>query len=479
MRGLRVTGAVALTTIVAAGCSGGTRHVTVRSGLSAAAPTALSGSAPGLTTFGTATATVPADNAVVVVASNPEFSDSSTPPISDAKHDAIRAAVHRLGIDESAVSFAATSILGSSSQVAEIPVDVHKLPRIAHDVADAVGRVVPGSVPSLDFSVKDCSAALGGARAEAIRAATLRARTLADGANVRLGSIVGVAEGDASRGALGGLGLLAPVLNGVQCGEGAVPLLTSPIPQATSLDAKPEVELHEQLTVTFGLDNRASRTVSASGTAEAEAAADTAFVFISPGDGTSISSSSSSDSGGVQVPTTPPPLPDQRDAIVKALAPLHIPASHVEFEQTALGSNGGYIRVEMPAAQVRTSGPRVLSAVKNALRSEQSSVLQSGVAFSSSNCRALVGTALKAAVQDAERRVAALGRATNVNLGPNVGVTDTPAVATDPCNIDDAFSPSSLLLGAYGQGGSQLQSFDAAPRAKVSVSVGVSRAIAK
>jgi uncharacterized protein YggE len=476
VRGLRIGGAVAMAAVVAAGCSGGTRDVSVRSGLSAPGPMASTGSAPGLTTFGTASATVPADNAVVVVAANPEIADSSTPSISDAKHGAIRDAVHRFGIDDAAVSFVEASILGSSSQAAEIRVDVHKLPKVAHDVADAVRRVVPGAVTSLVFSVNDCAAATGRARPDAIRAATLRARALADAADVRLGSIVDVTEGDASPGLTGPISLFAPALSAAPCGR-PVPALSA-IPQPTSLDAAPEVELHEQVTVTFALDDHASRTISAKGSAEAEAAADTAFVFVSPSGDVSFSSGSSSSSGGVTVPTAPPPLSDLRGAIVRALAVLHIPASHVEVEQVTFGGNGGYVRVEMPAGQVRAMGDSVVSAVKNALRSEQFADLQSGVLFSSSACEALFGKALTAAVRDADRRVTALAGATKVKVGPIVRVTDVPAVTTDPCNIDEAFSPTSLLLGAYGQSGPQLQPFDAPLRATVRTSAEVSRAIA-
>jgi uncharacterized protein YggE len=475
VRGLRIGAAAALAAIVAAGCSSGTRDVSVRSGLSAAGPMASTGSAPGLTTFGTASVTVPADNAVVVVAANPEISDSSTPSISDANHGAIRDAVHRLGIDDAAVSFVEASILGSSSQAAEIRVDVHKLPKVAHDVADAVRRVVPGDVTSLVFSVNDCAAALGRARPDAIRAATLRAGALADAANVRLGSIVDVTEGDASPGLTGAISLFAPALGAAPCGRPVPPL--SAIPQPTSLDAAPEVELHEQVTVTFALDGHATRTVAAKGSAEAEAAADTAFVFVSPGD-VGFSSNSSSSSGGVTVPTAPPPLSDLRGAIVRALAVLHIPASHVEVEQVTFGGNGGYVRVEMPAGQVRAMGDSVVSAVKKVLRSEQFADPQSGVLFSSSACEALLGKALTAAVRDADRRVTALAAAAKVKVGPIVRVTDVPAVSTDPCNIEEAFSTTSLLLGAYGQSGPQLQPFDAAPRATVRISAEVSRAIA-
>jgi hypothetical protein len=99
--------------------------------------------------------------------------------------------------------------------------------------------------------------------------------------------------------------------------------------------------------------------------------------------------------------------------------------------------------------------------------------------FSTRQCRALVGKALTAAVRDADRRLAALGRAGKLRLGATVRVADVPAVATDPCNIEEAVSPTSLILNAYGQGGGpQLQPFDAPARATVQVSVGMSRAIA-
>jgi uncharacterized protein YggE len=460
----RAAVALCAITVVTTACGGGDgRDIEVMSGLAGApAQLGLSGARNGgLTAIGSATKTVPADRAFVVV--TPGFDDfGGGSSLSDADRTAIREAVAQLGIAEDALRFDESGALEGAGSSVHVEVDVAKLPAVAEDVADAVTDIFDNAQKGIVFSVDDCPAAVGDARTEAIDKARSQAEALADAADVELGEIVDVTEAPESAVDAAFAGFYPPTEQ--PCGTDVLRSVgDSYFESLLPLDAKPEVQLVESVALTFAIGGDPERVISSSGTAEAEQAADEAYIVVAPGGIEDVFPGAASQS-----------LDENRDEIVRALAEFDVPAEEVEIKKAALPVPSSYVSIEIPSSRISEIGKDIVGAVEEAIDSDDS---LSGVIFSSSNCAELLARARTAAIADADRRLEALGEAADAQLGAIVAVADTSATGADPCEADDPFASVDSLFGSFGGSGPELQPLDAEPRARIRVSVSLSRAI--
>jgi hypothetical protein len=368
---VRVRGIVGSALVCAgliAGCSSNSK--TSPPSVSGGTGGGLGGVPSGITASGTARQTVPADLAFVVVGlsgdsnsglnqtfisggnGSPVPVPTENPSAKNADHKAIRTAVTALGLPKDAVEFsAASSSFGNGESVVEVEVPVAKLPKIAHDVVDAIGKAgATISGQGLRLSVRDCATALTSARTKALANARASAQSLADAGGVSLGQLVSVSEASQSASSvLSYFGGTNP------CGRGEIPDLSGPTPRLVALDAPARVDLTESVAATFALRGTSTRTLGAIGQGEKTGPADAADIIVVP-----------DNSGGVDPsgnPTTTTHI--DKAAVVRALRPFGVAAKDVEVDNPpsisleSSISGSAYIRVHVTVAQLEKSGHQI------------------------------------------------------------------------------------------------------------------------
>lgn len=463
--------------VLAAACSSSAKAVVPSGSGNVGGETGVIGS-------GEAKQNVRADLAFVVVEPGGDNSvsfnpgDSST-SLTSHQRDEVRTKVHALGVATSAVSFdTPAAVLGQSTgTTVRVEIPVAQLPTLAAKMAAAIESVMGGQTTAgLRFAVSDCSAAVSTARPTALADAQRQAAALARAAHVSLGELRSVTEGAADPISAA---YVAASGSGQPCGR--VSAETSGLLSQygngngnglLALDAKPEVELTYPVSASYALGPPADRTLTATGSGDTEGTADQADILVGPGDGGLSGSPSTITAQG-------------RARLVAVLVGLGIAKRDIEVE-TQGGDALSYVRVHLSISKFRSSGTKVVDAVKAVVDQAQA-----GVVFTSSECEQLVSHALDQAVADADKRLTRLAGAAKVRVGDIVGLdepTATPVVGPPLGTCQPDFSAVDLSGGTIGlellsaglgtPGGLSLQSLDAEPRVSEHVSVSMTRAIA-
>jgi len=447
----------------------------------------------GVVAVGSATQKVPADLAFVVVGGGdsglpslggsitfgpngaPIVPDPTTIPTAD-DHDKVRAALRPLGIASAAVEFSRPDPNGNSggpgTATMQIEVPVARLPKIATAVVAALKQSgVRVGAQGLRFAVSDCTAALSTARDKAISDAHERAQALATAAGVTMGQLTSMTEEPVQSSPLSYLSSSGSS----PCGRSSIADISEiGNTSLAALDAKPEVDLTESVSVSYALGATADRTISAIGEGEVNGPADAADIVI-------LSSSNFDFS-------SPSPGKIDRTRVLRALAALGVPQKDVEVENPNSLSviqavtSSSYVRVHVTVARLHAVGAQIVSAVQSVVGSCSSS----GVIFSATNCKTLLARARAAAAADAGKRLDRLALAAHEKSCAVVGVADyginlyLPQL--DPCHPDLDSLPgngvlSALAAGSSGTGIPTLVGLDATPQVTEQVSHTVNRAL--
>lgn len=397
-------------------------------------------SVPGLTVHASASATVAADQAFVVISAAVRGADPlGDSVVSSQDRRAVLDAVMPLGVPADDVSFPTTSRYGEPSVRVKVGVDA--LPATGPRVVDAVERVLGRSRASgAAFGLSDCEPAAAPLRRQAAQSAEDQARSLAEASHTSIGPILAVRQDVATP--------RATIAGGF---TGGCPGATDSGPQG--FDARPAVTLTVGLTATYAIAGApvagaaARPQLSAVGSSTTRAKADQAYVLVVY------------ESDNDTVPAGPTKA--QRQRVLDAVAKLGIDRKGVDFVTT--GYPARVVRVETRAAGLDKTGKEVVRAVEDVLGRSDSV----GAQFASSTCKALQAKARKDAVADARRRAGELADAAGVKLGDLQGVAEY-GLAPDPC--DD----SAASLSSFDQYQSPLQPFDGEPEVDVRSSVELS-----
>jgi uncharacterized protein YggE len=398
-------------------------------------------------------------------------------------HDKIRAALLPLGIPSTAIAFSRPDSSGNSpdpsASTMQVEVPVAQLPKIATAVVAAIGEAgVKLTAQGLRFAVLDCTAALSTARNDAVADAHKRAQGLATAAGVTLGALTSVTEQPLQASPLSYLSS-----NGQSpCGRSSVaPDTTSGNVPMAALDAKPEVELTESISVSYALGATGDRTIAAVGDGEVSGPADAADIVVLPSSNTGFSS---------PLPTLSPSSSAKidRTRVLHALMPLGLATKDVEVENPnnlsvfSGASSSSYVRVHVTVARLAAIGTKIVSAVRTVVGADAAS----GVIFSASNCSDLLARARAAAAADAGKRLDKLAVAAHVKAGGIVGVaevgTNVYFPSIDPCHPDLDSVVGNGLLSALASGSSggaipTLSGLDATPKVTEQVSLSINRAL--
>jgi uncharacterized protein YggE len=474
------------TAVLASCSSGGKGSTPVASGV-----TRLDGSSvSGVVATGSAKQSVAADLAFVEVgiSGKPNADIGSTiisggsgihipvptenPTVTNADHQAIRAALARFGLDGDAVEFSATSNGGDGTSVVQVEVPVDKLPKIAHDVVAAIGRAgTKISGQGLRFAVRDCASALTSARTTAVANARANAKSLADAGGVSLGALASVSEVAASS------SVLSYFSGGDNaCGRGDVPDTNGTTVRLASLDAPARVDLSESVAASYTLAAGRGPTIAANGDGRSSGPADAAEIIVTPGSPISVDGTSTSN--GID-----------GAAVVRAVQPFGVDKKDVEVESPpSLSFDGGfpqtsYVRVHVTIPQFTKSGRRIADAVQSIIGNVGDGGATVGVLFTASNCHDLLNRARAAAAKDARVRIDKLAAAAHVRAGDVSGLTDATGLPYLPslnrCDLDinDLSNVGALNGGSAYAGLPQVADLDAAPVVTLQVSLHMSRLI--
>jgi uncharacterized protein YggE len=399
---------------------------------------------------GTASATVAADQAFVVVVPSPRngidlIGGSGVAP---ADRTTVLNALAASGVAKADVAFDPDPRTGQPR--VQVKLAIQQLASKGPGVVTAIERTLGRSLSSgVAFSLASCDPASGPLRKQALQQADGEAKALADAAKVGLGAIVAVRQATET-------GLLA--LRSPAAAPGC-PLVASG--QLDGFDAKPEVKLTVAVDVTYAIAGapapgpQARPLVWSLGSATARSKADEAYVVV-------LFGSDSSD------PSAGPSAAD-RNRVFDALGKLKIDRKDVTVSS---GSDYGVttiVQVETKSAGLATGGKDVVRAVEDVLGHSDSS----GARFWSSTCNTLLTKARKDAVADGRRRATALADAAGVKVGDLQSVSELSITGIDPCDASvDA------VLGSSDYGSPSLQSFDAEPEFTLTTATQLAFAIA-
>ncbi|MFN0147728.1 MAG: SIMPL domain-containing protein [Dehalococcoidia bacterium] len=412
------------------------------------------GPALGLTVRATATRSVPAEEATLVVFIAPggggPFTTISTKSVKD-----ITDALVALGFARRDVAVSTNTNFGPFPSVtARMPVS--KINTLAKAGQDAIEEVV-GSTQSagLRFSLTDCTTPLRGLRDQAFKSAQERAKELAAAAGLTTGAIIAVSEGQ-------------PALS-VISGQTADPCSKSQDVNGfraslEPFDAEPVVNVTIEVALTYAVaGGQEGAGITVTGSASSTAAADEAYVVVTAQNGNG----------------QPRPIATKdREAVLEKLLALGIKRDAVAF---AGGGLGGPILVsaELSVADAAKLGPKVADAIEEVFGGNGGGGGSSrGIRFGHSNCEAIRGEARKAAIADAKARAEQLAGAAGLKPGGVRGVTNASSglspylpFQVDPCSDDLA---ALALTGGYGL---DLKAFDAPAEIRVDAAVTVSFAL--
>lgn len=389
--------------------------------------------APGLSVRGTASGTVPADIAFVVVvppAGGIEaFGQGSMTP-EDRKR--VVDAVAAMGVPSGDITFEGDPRFGLPRVQVKVPVAqvASRGRRIVATVERVLGR---SDTAGVAFALADCEPAAAPLRQQAMAQAEAAAKAVADAGKLSVGGIVALRQ-DADTGFLP-----------ERPPAGVCPLTASG--QIEPFDARPEVNLSLAVEVTYAITgappgSQGQPVLFATGSATAKAKADEAYVLV-------LFESEDEDlSSG--------PSAEERTRVLQALEGLKIDRQDVEITTQSDFGVTTIVEVETDAAALATSGTEIVRAVEDVLgRSDIS-----GARFWSSSCPGLLAKARKDAVGDARKRAGALADAAGVELGRLQWVSE----ATTGC--DDSID-TVLALDEYVS--SPLHSFDADPEFEITI----------
>ena len=447
----RMACAVALATLAAA-CSGGSdsddaadapadAEVTAGGGTSAGASGGFLsfdgglsfgqglGGGPGLSVRGTATGTVPADLAFVVVVPAPGdldlIGDLGDGGIGAADRKAVLDSVSALGVPRADISFTTDGGFGQSRVQVKLPVAqlAARGPRVVQAVERTLGR---SRSSGATFSVANCEPAAGAVRKQALQQAEAQAKATAEAAKLNLGGVVTMTQDGPARAA----------------GSEGCPLVAGG--QLQAFDAKPEALMSVGISVTYAIGGAPAAgsptaLLWAGGSATAKAKADEAYVLVL------FESEDEEPTGGATA--------SDRTRILDGLATLKIDKKDVQITSRSDYGVTTIVQVETKADGLATGGKDIVRAVEDVLgRSDIS-----GVRFSSSGCAGLLAKARKDAIGDARQRAGTLAEAAGVKLGALQSISELTPTGADPC--DD--SVEAFLGDEYGA--FPLQPFDAEP----------------
>jgi uncharacterized protein YggE len=393
------------------------------------------GSGSGLSVRGTATGTVAADQAFVVVVPTPrggiDLGGGSS--VAPADRTTVLNGLAASGVAKADVVF--DSDPRTSQPRVQVRLAVNQVAGKGPGIVNTVERTLGRSLSSgVTFSLASCEPAGGPLRKQALQQADVEAKALADAGKMGLGPIVAVRQGaDAS--------LLA--LRGSTAPPGC-PLVASG--QLNGFDAKPEVTLTVAVDVTYAIagapasGSQGRPLLWSLGSATATSKADQAYVVVLLG------TDNSDPSAG--------PSATDRTRLFDALGKLKIDRKDVTVSS---GSDYGVttiVQVETKSAGLATSGKDIVRAVEDVLGHSDTS----GARFWSSTCGTLLAKARKDAVADGRKRAGALADAAGVKVGDLQSVSELSLTGIDPCDASVA-----AVLGSSDYGSPSLQSFDAEP----------------
>jgi uncharacterized protein YggE len=406
--------------------------------LGAAVPGAPS---PGLTARGSATAMVPADDALVVVPLLGNFfAGPGGRTISDKDRAEVETALVALGLKRDEIRFETDQNFGPFPTIsARIPAAQAKTlgPRIKQAVEDVLGD---SSSAGVRFALTRCDEPLAALRKQAFEAAEARVKTLAAASGQTVGPVIAVSEGNSALSLYGGLA------------DPCVSVLSAPFtgrpPATVPFDSEPLTRVSIELTVTHAIaSGQEGAGLTVSGTGSVTAKADEAYVVWVGQQGFS------SNEGPAQLDT------EEREEILTKLKALGIAEDDVQFAGGGFGSPI-VVSVELPLTGLAKQADAVLEVIEDALGSTPQS---KGVRFSHSRCESVLAEARSLAAADIQRRAASMAQAASVKLGGLRSIGDAPVqafnapVALEPC-VTDAEVIS--LTGGYNVG---LKPADAEP----------------
>ena len=393
----------------------------------------------GLTVMGSASATVPADRAtVVIMLSGAPVGPGPMVTLAQRDRDAIIAAVQPLGIAAADVRFDSDTTYGPFPTV-NINVPVGDVQSRGQSIVGAISAIRGAQSSGVRFGVSDCSAAMAPLRKQAFDAAAADAQSFATATGLTVGPATSIYQ--------------LPVTSGYgpptsPCDPDAQ-LLKSPA-GIQSLDANPTVNLDLNLSVTFALGGDAGSAtrapqLTATGSGEVRAKADEAYVLIA----------TTLQGGG---PFGPPLLQSRdRQEIIAEIRKLGVDEDDIQVESPGFGAPL-LVSVEVEIGKLPQIGRDIAAAVQNVLGSAE----QQGVRFTHSNCQAVLDEARKHAMADAKRQAESLAASAGVTLGSVVAVSDgtSPHFGPYPQGLITCSDDITRLvqLGPYS---TQLATFDA------------------
>lgn len=390
---------------------------------------------PGLSVRGTATGTVPADLAFVVISpsiSDLDLSDLGNAGVSAADRKAVLAGLSGLGVAASDVSFGAGRPLGDTRLQVKVPLAqlAARGPKIVASVERTLGR---SRSSGASYSVANCDPAAGPIRKQAMQQAEGQAKAMADAGKLNLGGVVAISSD----------GVIAAGLPGGGAPEGC-PLVESG--QVVGFDAKPEVRLSVGVNVTYAIAGAPATGSSgrpllwAGGSATAKAKADEAYVLVV------YSSEDGEPTGG--------PSAADRTRVLEALDKLKVDRKDVQIISRSDYGVTTVVQVETKAAGLENAAKDILRAVEDVLGRSDTN----GARFWSSTCTGLLAKVRKDAVADARQRANSLAEAAGVKLGVVEWISEATPTGADPC---DGSVDALLALDDYSS--SPLAPFDAEP----------------
>ena len=391
---------------------------------------------PGLSVRGTASGTVPADVAFVVVVPPGGIEALGEGSMTPEDRKAVLDGLAAMGVARGDVTFETDPRFGQQRVQVKVPVAqlAARGPRIVASVEKTLGR---SDSAGATFALSNCEPAAAPLRKEAMAQAEAQAKALADAGKLGIGGIVAIRQ-EAEAGFL----RAAPP-------SGVCPLVATG--RIDPFDARPEVRLSLAVDVTYAITgapagSQGRPTLFAAGSATARAKADEAYVLVL------FESEDEEPTGG--------PSAQDRTRVLEALDKLKVDRKNVEITTRSDYGVTTVVQVETKTAGLATAGTDIVRAVEDVLgRSDIS-----GVRFWSSSCAGLLAKARKDAVGDARQRAGALAEAAGVKLGDLQWLSE----ATTGC--DDSID-AALSLDDYTS--SPLHPFDAEPEFTLTISAHV------
>ena len=364
---------------------------------------------PGLTVTRSASATVPADQAfIVVLLQITPTGPFPTVSLAQRDRDAILAAVQALGVNPDNVVFETSTLYGPFASV-NVEVEVSQVKALSQSIVGAISSIRGSQSSGVRYALRDCTAALAPLRKQAFEAAASDAQAFAAAVSLTLGPVAAVSE-------VPSINAYGPVQD--PCNPDSQ---LSKVPTGIlSLDSRPEVKLDVNLSVTYALAGAGAQApgmaeLTAAGAGKVTAKANEAYVLIA----------TSLQGGG---PFGPPQLQTRdRDDLIAEIKKLGIKEDDIKIDSAGFGGPV-LIYVEVDMKKLPQIGRDIANAVQDVIGSAE----QQGVHFTHSNCEAVLEEARKQAVADARRQAESLARSAGVTLGNLLSINEGGNAALGP-----------------------------------------------